>query len=102
MAPALVVLFGADHKAKQIGALSLATSSYARRAAAEDFDKKSWWQMGVYYFDIIDGEAIEGRRGAEADFCAERHRTRTPRDFLDSHSSPIHSQGDCARRMVQP
>ncbi|WWC63938.1 uncharacterized protein I303_106544 [Kwoniella dejecticola CBS 10117] len=56
MAPAIGVLFWADWKAKKIGALSLASSSYARRHALgqEDGPKKSFTQMFVYYCEMID------------------------------------------------
>ncbi|KAM0752628.1 MFS general substrate transporter [Meredithblackwellia eburnea MCA 4105] len=55
MCPALLVLFWGDYKAKKIGAVSLASSSYARREFLKKEEKKSWIQMAFYYFKIIDG-----------------------------------------------
>lgn len=52
MAPALMVLFYADIKAKRMNALSIAASSYSARIAPEI--RRSWWRQMVYYLDIID------------------------------------------------
>ncbi|OCF35666.1 hypothetical protein I316_02721 [Kwoniella heveanensis BCC8398] len=56
MAPAIGVLFWADSRAKKLGALSLASSSYARRHALgqEEGPKKTFTQMVVYYCQLID------------------------------------------------
>ncbi|WRT69177.1 uncharacterized protein IL334_006161 [Kwoniella shivajii] len=56
MAPAIGVLFWADSKAKRLGALSLAASSYTRRytLGQEDGPKKSFTQSFVHWCVIID------------------------------------------------
>ncbi|KAJ7475679.1 major facilitator superfamily domain-containing protein, partial [Mycena latifolia] len=55
MSPVLLVLFWADRKAKKIGALSLASSSYARRKqlAGQEQDQ-SLIQLGLHYWRLID------------------------------------------------
>ena len=49
MAPALMVMFWADIKAKKLGALSLAASDYTARVRAGKEERKSWskivWEM---------------------------------------------------------
>ncbi|KAJ7178614.1 hypothetical protein C8R43DRAFT_467113 [Mycena crocata] len=52
--PALLVLFWGDRKAKRIGALSLASSSYARRKQIAGEKKQTLLQSGLYYWRIID------------------------------------------------
>ncbi|KAJ7127159.1 hypothetical protein C8R44DRAFT_874231 [Mycena epipterygia] len=53
--PALVVLFWADRKAKQIGALSLASSSYAlRKQLAGQQTDQSLMQLGLHYWRLMD------------------------------------------------
>ncbi|KAJ7637628.1 major facilitator superfamily domain-containing protein [Mycena polygramma] len=55
IAPALVILFWGDRKAKKIGALSLASSSYARRQQlAGKQPDQSLIQLGLYYWRLID------------------------------------------------
>ncbi|KAJ7903673.1 major facilitator superfamily domain-containing protein [Mycena olivaceomarginata] len=55
IAPALVVLFWGDKKAKKLGALSLASSSYVRRKqlAGQKVDQ-SFIQLGIHYWRLID------------------------------------------------
>ncbi|KAK7033011.1 hypothetical protein R3P38DRAFT_3313100 [Favolaschia claudopus] len=55
IAPALVVLFWGDRKAKKVGALSLASSSYVRRKqiTGEQVDR-SLLQLAIYYWRLID------------------------------------------------
>lgn len=53
--PALFVLFWADIKAKRIGALSLASSSLARRAALKGEETGSLLSQWSHYFQVING-----------------------------------------------
>ncbi|KAJ7021655.1 hypothetical protein C8F04DRAFT_1313472 [Mycena alexandri] len=52
--PAVVVLFWANRKAKKIGALSLASSSYARRKQLGGEQPQSLLELGPYYWRLID------------------------------------------------
>ncbi|WWC59437.1 uncharacterized protein I303_101993 [Kwoniella dejecticola CBS 10117] len=56
IAPALIVLFWGDYRAKQIGALSLASSSYARQRviAGETQPKKTLLQLIIKYAREMD------------------------------------------------
>lgn len=56
IAPALVVLFWADRKARRTGALSLASSSYARKQVLkkEGALQKTVWEQVVYYWHRVD------------------------------------------------
>jgi hypothetical protein len=56
IAPALVVLFWADRKARRTGALSLASSSYARKQILkkEGALQMTTAQQLVYYFHRVD------------------------------------------------
>ena len=56
IAPALVVLFWADRKARRTGALSLASSSYARKQVLkkEGGLQRTAWQQVVYYWHRVD------------------------------------------------
>ena len=56
IAPALVVLFWADRKARRTGALSLASSSYARKQVLKQQGalQMSGWQQVVYYWHRVD------------------------------------------------
>ncbi|KAI5479989.1 MFS transporter, siderophore-iron transporter [Pseudohyphozyma bogoriensis] len=58
MAPALMVLFWADIKAKRIGVISASTSNYAVRQQVLGHEKKSWLSMALYYLEIIDGVGL--------------------------------------------
>lgn len=55
--PTVLILFWGGHKAKQLGALSLASSSYARRHVLEQMEppSRSLWETVVYYWVRIDG-----------------------------------------------
>ncbi|WOO76463.1 Siderophore iron transporter 3 [Vanrija pseudolonga] len=55
--PTVLILFWGGHKAKQLGALSLASSSYARRHVLEQMEppNRSLWETVVYYWVRIDG-----------------------------------------------
>ncbi|KAL7420081.1 hypothetical protein Q5752_005046 [Cryptotrichosporon argae] len=57
IAPALAVLFWADRKSKKLGALSLASSSYARRAALQgvEVEKRTVVQTVLHYWRVMDG-----------------------------------------------
>lgn len=57
IAPSLFVLFWGDHRAKKLGALSLASSSYTRRRILEGIDtpRRTFLQTVVYYFNQVDG-----------------------------------------------
>ncbi|KAJ2956538.1 hypothetical protein NQZ79_g7636 [Umbelopsis isabellina] len=55
MAPALVVLFWADIKAKRIGTISLAAASYTRSEDLAKEGKRSIPEAAIYYFHAIDG-----------------------------------------------
>lgn len=53
--PVLLVLYWGDWKAKKIGALSLASSTHARRLALQqEEDKKTWLQLAGHYCLLID------------------------------------------------
>lgn len=55
IAPALVVLFWGDRKAKKLGALSIASSAYARkRLLNQRVEHTSIWRQGVYYLQRIN------------------------------------------------
>ncbi|KAJ7073237.1 major facilitator superfamily domain-containing protein [Mycena belliarum] len=54
IAPIVLVLFWADWKAKKIGALSVASSSYARRKLAGKEEHRSVAQTVLHYARIID------------------------------------------------
>jgi hypothetical protein len=55
MAPALVVLFWADIKAKKIGTLSLAASSSNHRQDIAKEEESGILEMAIYYFHAMDG-----------------------------------------------
>ncbi|KAJ7183589.1 major facilitator superfamily domain-containing protein [Mycena filopes] len=55
IAPALIVLFWANRKAEKIGALSLASSSYARRKQLDGKPAQSLLHLGSYYWRLLDG-----------------------------------------------
>lgn len=53
--PALIVLFWADRKARRTGALSLASSSYARRQLLKQTEpQQTKLQLATYYFHRTD------------------------------------------------
>ncbi|KAJ7112838.1 major facilitator superfamily domain-containing protein [Mycena crocata] len=54
VAPALIILFWGDRKAKKIGALSLASSSYVRRKEIAGEQKQTLLQLGLHYWRLID------------------------------------------------
>ncbi|KAG5641857.1 hypothetical protein DXG03_004097 [Asterophora parasitica] len=56
LTPSLVILFWGDSKAKKVGALSLASSSYARRRILENIDapRRSIFQTLQHYWSQID------------------------------------------------
>ncbi|OXG22594.1 siderophore-iron transporter Str1 [Cryptococcus neoformans Tu401-1] len=58
--PAILVLFWADWKAKQIGALSLASSTYAREKllAGQNFEKRPFFATCLYYARRIDAVGL--------------------------------------------
>ena len=53
MAPALMVLFWADIKAKKLGVLSIAASSYSRRVKVDE-ERLTWWQLTRRWWVQID------------------------------------------------
>ncbi|GAA5919489.1 hypothetical protein JCM6882_008651, partial [Rhodosporidiobolus microsporus] len=68
IAPALMILFWADIKAKKIGALSLSASSYTGRLAASSdpaapaekpktlsAKATAWARLAFHFFQLIDG-----------------------------------------------
>lgn len=58
--PLLGVLYWGDWKAKKIGALSIASSSYARRHALEQAQepKKSYFQLVRHFLNLIDAAGL--------------------------------------------
>ncbi|TXT07886.1 uncharacterized protein COLE_04810 [Cutaneotrichosporon oleaginosum] len=54
IAPSLVVLFWGHHRAKKLGALSLASSSYAREAVLKGTERRSLLENVKYYWSQID------------------------------------------------
>jgi hypothetical protein len=57
ISPALVVLLVGDHRARKLGALSLASSSYARRQALkgqEQAAQRSTWNSIRYYWSRLN------------------------------------------------
>lgn len=53
MAPALMVLFWADIKAKKLGVLSIAASSYDERVRNKG-ERLTWWQLTKNWWVQID------------------------------------------------
>lgn len=53
MAPALMVLFWADIKAKKLGVLSIAASSYDGRVKNKE-ERLTWWQLTRNWWIQID------------------------------------------------
>lgn len=53
MAPALMVLFWADIKARKLGVLSIAASSYDRRVKNKE-ERLTWWQLTRMWWIQID------------------------------------------------
>ncbi|WVQ77958.1 hypothetical protein IAT38_000038 [Cryptococcus sp. DSM 104549] len=60
MIPAIAVLFWSDYRAKKIGALSLASSTYAREKilAGEAPETRSWSATFIYYARRIDAVGL--------------------------------------------
>ena len=54
MAPALMVLFWADIKAKKLGVLSIAASSYHRRIVKTKEEHLTWWKLTRRWWTQID------------------------------------------------
>ncbi|RPD55466.1 MFS general substrate transporter [Lentinus tigrinus ALCF2SS1-7] len=54
MAPALMIMFWADIKAKKMGALSLAASDYTARVRAGKEERKSWHKIVLEMLIVID------------------------------------------------
>lgn len=56
LVPALWILFWGDFKAKKVGALSLASSTYARQRilAGEEKEQRTWWQAGLHHASRIN------------------------------------------------
>lgn len=57
MAPALMVLFWADIKAKQLGVLSIAASSYQRRLDYKE-ERLTWWKLTRNWWVQIDAVGL--------------------------------------------
>jgi len=57
MAPALMVLFWADIKAKKLGVLSIAASSYNRRVGGKE-ERLTWWQLTRNWWVQIDAVGL--------------------------------------------
>lgn len=57
MAPALMVLFWADIKAKKLGVLSIAASSYDGRVKGKG-ERLSWWQLTRNWWIQIDAVGL--------------------------------------------
>ena len=57
MAPALMVLFWADIKAKKLGVLSIAASSYDRRVKGKE-KRLTWWQLTRNWWVQIDAVGL--------------------------------------------
>ena len=57
MAPALMVLFWADIKAKKLGVLSIAASSYDGRANTKE-KRPTWWQLTKNWWVQIDAVGL--------------------------------------------
>ncbi|EJT47844.1 hypothetical protein A1Q1_03305 [Trichosporon asahii var. asahii CBS 2479] len=58
IAPSILVMFWGHRRAKKLGALSLASSSYARRQALEGIEpppKKAWWRRILDLWSDLDG-----------------------------------------------
>ncbi|WVQ79992.1 hypothetical protein IAT38_002093 [Cryptococcus sp. DSM 104549] len=56
IAPALIILFWADSRAKKLGALSLASSTYAREKilAGQTVERRPWYQTVLHYARRLD------------------------------------------------
>jgi len=57
MAPALMVLFWADIKAKKLGVLSIAASSYDGRVKNKG-ERLTWWQLTRNWWAQIDAVGL--------------------------------------------
>ena len=57
MAPALMVLFWADIKAKKLGVLSIAASSYDGRVKNKE-ERLTWWQLTRNWWAQIDAVGL--------------------------------------------
>ena len=57
MAPALMVLFWADIRAKKLGVLSIAASSYDGRVKDME-DRLTWWQLTRSWWVQIDAVGL--------------------------------------------
>jgi hypothetical protein len=57
MAPALMVLFWADIKAKKLGVLSIADSSYVGRVQNKG-ERLTWWQLTKTWWVQIDAVGL--------------------------------------------
>lgn len=57
MAPALIVLFWADLKAKKLGVLSIAASSYDGRVNNKE-QRITWWQLTKGWWVQIDAAGM--------------------------------------------
>ena len=57
MAPALMVLFWADIKAKKLGVLSIAASSYDGRVKDVE-ERLTWWQLARTWWVQIDAVGL--------------------------------------------
>jgi len=58
ISPSILVMFWGHHRAKKLGALSLASSTYARRRVLEGLGekpKKTWYQLIMDGWSAVDG-----------------------------------------------